>query len=64
MTEQDLSNVFEEATMQALLYGVGFLRIQHANGDLIVSTVHRDEFQSTADHLVWLDQNSIHVEKQ
>ena len=23
MTEQDLSNVFEEATMQALMYGVG-----------------------------------------
>ena len=47
-----------------LLYGVGFVRVQHIRGDIEVSTVHRDEYLATADQLQWLDEHGQEERKQ
>ena len=56
--------IFSEAQCNALLYGVGLVRISHVNGLMEFSCVSREEFRDTADELIWLDNNASLETKQ
>jgi len=64
MTEKELADVLHEATMEALLYGTGLVKMCYLNGELEVSCVQREEFSPLAEHLKWMDENAINMEKQ
>lgn len=64
MTQEEFAEVFHDATMQAVIYGVGLVRVQYHNGELEVSSVQREEFLPLSDHLKWIDENAADMEKQ
>ena len=64
MTQEEFAEVFHDATMQAVIYGVGLVKVQYTNGELEVSSVQREEFLHLADHLKWIDENAVDMEKQ
>ena len=49
---------FNQATSNAILYGVGYIRIVYVEGAILMSPVNREEFRDTADELIWLDNNA------
>jgi hypothetical protein len=64
MTQEEFAEVFHDATMQAVIYGVGLVKVQYVEGELEVSSVQREEFMHLSDHLKWIDENAIDMEKQ
>jgi hypothetical protein len=52
------SKTFNDAASNAILYGVGFIRISYIEGVMVMSCVDREEFRDAADHLIWLDNNA------
>jgi hypothetical protein len=63
-TQEAMAAVFSEATSNALLYGMGMIRISYINGMMEFSAVDREEFRDTADELIWLDNNAHRETKQ
>jgi hypothetical protein len=64
MTQEEFAEVFHDATMQAVIYGVGLVKVQYVQGELEVSSVQREEFLPLSDHLKWIDENAVDMEKQ
>lgn len=65
LAKQAMDEVFGDATTNALLYGVGFIRIGLTKiGRMEFSCVGREEFRDTADQLIWLDNNAAQETKQ
>jgi hypothetical protein len=64
LAEEAIHTIFTDAQTNALLYGVGFVRISYVNGLMEFSCVSREEFRDTADELIWLDNNASRETKQ
>ena len=64
LAEEAMHAIFSEAQCNALLYGTGFVRISYVNGLMEFSSVSREEFREAADHLIWMDNNSVEETKQ
>ena len=64
LAQEAMSAVFSDAQTNALLYGVGFIRISYTNGSMDFSAVDREEFRDMADSLIWLDNNARRETKQ
>lgn len=70
MTEQErlmqeaISSVFSEATANALVYGVGMIKVSFVRGMMELSVVDREEFMDTAEQLQWLDKHAARETKQ
>jgi hypothetical protein len=64
ITSEAMRQVYNDAVTNALLYGVGLVRVSYCNGILDFSCVDREEFRDTADQLIWLDNNARRETKQ
>lgn len=64
LAAEAMSAVFSDAQCNALLYGMGLIRISYVNGCMDFSAVDREEFMAVAEALEWLDKNTLRETKQ
>lgn len=64
MTKDEADQVFDEAYTNALIYGIGMIRIVNTAKGPIMAAVSRSEYEATAEHLRWVSEHTMHIKDQ
>ena len=64
MTPEELEQVFELAANNALLYGIGFIRIINTPSGMDIETIQPEEYLAMSRALEWASENMGKVRQQ